>query len=47
MRDWIGAGYIQFVRVGEVFLMMAFVTFMIGLVADMISFNRQLPEMML
>ena len=42
-----GAGHIQSLVVGAVLLMMGFMTFMIGLVADLISFNRQLLEMTL
>jgi glycosyltransferase involved in cell wall biosynthesis len=42
-----GGGHIQSLVVGGVLLLMGFVTFMIGLVADLISFNRQLLEMTL
>lgn len=42
-----GGGHIQSLILGGVFLMMGFITFMIGLVADLISFNRQLIEMSL
>jgi len=42
-----GAGHIQSLVLGGVFLLMGFVTFMIGLIADLISFNRQLLEMVL
>ncbi len=42
-----GAGHLQSLVLGGVLLMMGFITFMIGLVADLISFNRQLLEMTL
>ncbi len=42
-----GAGHIQSLIIGGVFLIIGFITFMIGLVADLISFNRQLTEMTL
>lgn len=42
-----GAGHIQSLILGGVFLMMGFMAFLIGLVADLISFNRQLVEMTL
>lgn len=42
-----GAGNIQSLVLGGVLLIMGFVTFMIGLVADLISFNRQLTEITL
>ena len=42
-----GAGHLQSLVLGGVLLMMGFLTFMIGLVADLISFNRQLLEMTL
>jgi len=42
-----GAGHIQSLILGGVFLMMGFITFLVGLVADLISFNRQLVEMTL
>lgn len=42
-----GGGHIQSLVLGGVLLMMGFVTFMIGLLADLISFNRQLLEMTL
>ena len=42
-----GTGHIQSLILGSVFLMMGFMTFLIGLVADLISFNRQLVEMAL
>ena len=37
-----GAGHLQSLVLGGVLLIIGFVTFMIGLVADLISFNRQL-----
>jgi glycosyltransferase involved in cell wall biosynthesis len=42
-----GAGHIQSLILGGVFLMMGFLAYLIGLVADLISFNRQLLEMTL
>jgi len=42
-----GAGHVQSLVLGGVLLMMGFVTYMIGLIADLISFNRQLLEMTL
>lgn len=42
-----GGGHLQSLVLGGVLLMMGFLTFMIGLVADLISFNRQLIEMVL
>jgi glycosyltransferase involved in cell wall biosynthesis len=42
-----GAGHLQSLVLGGVLLLMGFVTYMIGLVADLISFNRQLIEMTL
>jgi len=42
-----GGGHIQSLILGGAFLMMGFLTFLIGLVADLISFNRQLIEMTL
>ena len=42
-----GSGHLQSLILGGVFLMMGFLTFLIGLVADLISFNRQLIEMTL
>lgn len=41
------AGHVQSLVIGSVLLMMGFMTFMIGLVADLISFNRRLLEMTL
>jgi len=40
-------GHIQSLVLGGILLMMGFLTFMIGLVADLIQFNRQLLEMVL
>ena len=42
-----GGGHLQSLILGGVFLMMGFLIFLIGLVADLISFNRQLIEMTL
>ena len=39
-----GAGHIQSVILGGVFLVMGFVTYLVGLVADLINFNRNLIE---
>ena len=42
-----GGGHIQSLILGAVLLMMGFISFLAGLVADLISFNRQLHEMTL
>ena len=42
-----GAGHIQSLVVGGALLVIGFVTLLIGLVADLISFNRQLLEIVL
>jgi glycosyltransferase involved in cell wall biosynthesis len=42
-----GAGHIQSLILGGVLLMMAFLSCLVGLVADLINFNRQLIEMTL
>lgn len=42
-----GAGHVQSLVLGGVFLLMGFLSFLVGLVADLISFNRQLVEMTL
>jgi len=42
-----GGGHIQSLVLGGVLLMMGFISFLAGLVADLISFNRQLQEMTL
>jgi glycosyltransferase involved in cell wall biosynthesis len=42
-----GDGHVQSLVLGSVLLMMGFLTFMIGLLADLIQFNRQLLEMAL
>jgi len=42
-----GAGHLQSLVLGGVLLIIGFVTFVIGLVADLISFNRQLTEITL
>jgi hypothetical protein len=42
-----GAGHVQSLILGGVLLVIGFMTLLIGLVADLISFNRQLLEMVL
>lgn len=42
-----GEGHVQSLVLGGVLLIIGFMTFLIGLVADLISFNRQLAEMTL
>lgn len=42
-----GSGHIQSLVLGGVLMLMGFVTFLFGLLADLISNNRQLSEMML
>ena len=42
-----GAGHIQSLLLGSVLIILGFITFLVGLVADLISFNRQLLEMTL
>lgn len=42
-----GDGHIQSLIIGSALIMMGFMTFTIGLVADLIHFNRQLLEMTL
>jgi glycosyltransferase involved in cell wall biosynthesis len=42
-----GAGHIQSLLLGSVLVILGFITFLVGLVADLISFNRQLLEMTL
>ena len=42
-----GAGHIQSLILGGVLVMMGFVAYLIGLLADLINFNRQLLEMTL
>jgi len=42
-----GGGHLQSLVLGGVFLMMGFIAYLAGLVADLISFNRQLLEMTL
>ncbi len=42
-----GDGHIQSLVIGGVFLLMGFMAFLIGLIADLINFNRQLIEMTL
>src|SRR5262249_13938007 len=40
-----GSGHLQSLVLGGVLLVIGFITFLIGLVADLIAFNRQLLEM--
>jgi len=40
-----GSGHVQSLLLGGVLLLMGFVTYLFGLVADLVSFNRQLLEM--
>ena len=42
-----GGGHLQSLVLGGVLLIIGFITFMIGLLADLISFNRQLTEITL
>jgi len=42
-----GAGHVQSLILGGILLMMAFLSCLVGLVADLINFNRQLVEMTL
>lgn len=42
-----GAGHLQSLVLGGVLMIIGFITFMIGLLADLISFNRQLTEIVL
>ena len=42
-----GAGHLQSLVLGGVFVMMGFIAYLAGLLADLISFNRQLSEMSL
>jgi hypothetical protein len=42
-----GAGHVQSVLLGGVLILMGFMAYLAGLVADLISFNRQLLEMAL
>src|SRR5262245_17345820 len=42
-----GSGHLQSLVLGGALLVIGFITFLIGLVADLISFNRQLLEMVL
>ena len=42
-----GGGHIQSLVLGGVFVLMGFITFVVGLLADLINFNRQLIEMAL
>ena len=42
-----GEGHLQSLVLGGVLLIMGFLSYLVGLVADLISFNRQLLEMIL
>ncbi len=42
-----GGGHVQSLIIGGVLAMMGFITLLIGLLADLIQFNRQLLEMIL
>ena len=42
-----GDGHIQSLVLGGIFLMMGFITFLVGVIADLTNFNRQLLEMTL
>jgi len=42
-----GDGHVQSLVIGGALLIIGFLTFMIGLLADLISFNRRLTEMTL
>jgi glycosyltransferase involved in cell wall biosynthesis len=42
-----GAGHIQSLVLGGVFMLMGFIAYLVGMLADLISFNRQLLEMTL
>ena len=42
-----GDGHVQSLVLGGMFVIIGFVTFVIGLLADLISFNRQLTEITL
>ena len=42
-----GGGHLQSLVLGGVLIIIGFITFMIGLVANLISFNRQLAEIAL
>jgi hypothetical protein len=42
-----GEGHIQSLVIGSALLVIGFLTFMIGLLGDLISFNRQLTEITL
>lgn len=42
-----GAGHIQSLVLGGILMLMGFITFLVGMIADLINFNRQLIEMAL
>jgi hypothetical protein len=42
-----GAGHIQSLIIGVLLMLMGFIVYMVGMLADLISFNRQLVEMIL
>ena len=42
-----GAGHIQSLVIGGVFMLMGFIAYLVGMLADLMSFNRQLLEMTL
>ncbi|MGE4420697.1 MAG: glycosyltransferase family 2 protein [Pseudodesulfovibrio sp.] len=42
-----GAGHIQSLVIGGVFLVLGFIAYMFGIIADIVNFNRQLIEIML
>ena len=42
-----GAGHVQSLVLGGALVVMGFIAFLVGLVADLINFNRQLLEMTL
>lgn len=42
-----GAGHVQSLVLGSVFILMGFMTYLVGLVADLINYNRQLIELTL
>ena len=42
-----GAGHIQSLVIGGVFMLMGFIAYLVGMLADLMSFNRQLLELTL
>ena len=42
-----GAGHVQSLVLGGVLLLMGFITFLLGVVAELVSYNRRLSEMLL